>query len=120
VPATPRRSTATPVRELGGSAFLAAISLKRLRQQASLSRSALEDVNEADGGIRALDAGLDQRDLLGIAEPELVEPLGLGSADVARSRSVRRIGILVMPDQGLPVFVSRALHGFADLLSLDR
>jgi len=41
-------------------------------------------VNDADGGVRALDAGFDQREPLGIAEPELVEPLGLGPADIAR------------------------------------
>jgi hypothetical protein len=32
----------------------------------------LEDVNDADGGIGALDAGLDQREIPGVAEPELV------------------------------------------------
>ena len=106
-------------RELGRSTFLAAVSLKRLRQQASPLRPVLEDVNEADGGIGALDAGLDQRELLGITEPELVEPLSLGPADIARRRSARRIGILVMPDEGLPVFVSRPLHGFADLRPVD-
>ena len=42
----------------------------------------LEDVNDADGGIGALDAGLDQLEVPGVTEPELVEPLGLGPADI--------------------------------------
>ena len=46
-----------------------------------------------------------------VSEPELVEPLGLGRADVARGGPALRIGVLVMPDQGLPVLVARALHG---------
>jgi hypothetical protein len=41
-------------------------------------------VNDVDGGIGALDAGLDQREILGVAEPELVKPFGLGPADIAR------------------------------------
>src|SRR3954453_4469364 len=72
-------------------------------------------MDQADGGIRALDAGLDQLEILGVAEPELVEPLGLGPADVARGGPARRIRILVMTDQGLPVLVSRLLHGGSDL-----
>src|SRR3954453_12666317 len=72
-------------------------------------------MDQADGGIRALDAGLDQREVLGVAEPELVEPIGLGPADVARGGPARRIRILVMTDEGLPVFVSRLLHGGSDL-----
>src|SRR6266487_2703443 len=86
------------------SPVVAAVSLERLRQQASLVRSVLEEVNETDGGIGALDAGLDQRELLGIAELELIEPLGLGTADIARRGPARRIRILMMPNQGLPVF----------------
>ena len=78
-------------------------------------RPVLEHVNQADGGVRALDARLDQRELLGIAEPELVEPVGLGPADIARGGAARRIGLFVMPDQRLPVFVSGPLHGFPDL-----
>ena len=64
--------------------FFAAVPLEGLRQQASLVRPVLEHVNDADCGIRALDAGLDQCEVLGVAEPELVEPLGLGTADIAR------------------------------------
>src|SRR5829696_7597157 len=96
---------------LGPPAFVAAVPLERLRQQASPSRAVLEDVDEADGGVGALDARLDQ--------PELLGPLGLGPADVARRRSALRIGILVMPDQGLPMLVPRPLHGFADLAPGD-
>src|SRR5688572_8310145 len=73
-------------------------------------------MNDADGGIGALDAGLEQREVRGVAEPELVKPIGLGPADIARGGGARRIGILVMSNQRLPVFVSRPLHGFADLL----
>src|SRR5688572_194979 len=74
-------------------------------------------MDDPDGGIGALDAGLEQRELLGRAEPELVEPLGFGPADVARGRAAGRIGILMMPDQGLPVLVSGPLHGGADVRS---
>src|SRR5215216_2920947 len=90
------------------------VALERLGQQASTPRPVLEDVDDAHGGVRAFDAGLDQGELFGVAEPELVEPLGLGPADIARGGPARRIGILVMPDQGLPVLVSGPLHGFSD------
>src|SRR5205085_2151578 len=103
-----------PGRGLGLFAF-AAVSLERLRQQAGLLGPVLEDVNETDRRIGALDAGLDQPELLGIAKPELVEPLGLGPADIARGGPTRGIGLLMMPNQSLPVFVSRLLHGFPDL-----
>src|SRR5918997_4790636 len=97
------------------SGSLVSVSLEWLCQEMSLLRPVLEDVHDADGRVGALDAGLDQRELLGIAEPELIEPVGLRPADIPRGRPARRIGILVMPDQGLPVFVSGPLHGFADL-----
>jgi hypothetical protein len=106
--------------EVGGAPFhfsvFASVPLERLRQQASLVRPVLEEVKDADGGIGALDAGLDQREVPGVAEPELVKPLGLGPADIARGGAARRIGILMMSNQRLPVFVSRPLHGFPDLL----
>ena len=35
-------------------------------------------MNDADGGIGALDAALDQTEVPGVAEPELVKTLGLG------------------------------------------
>src|SRR3954453_1747801 len=95
--------------------FIVSVAFERLGQQASVVRSELEYVHDAEGGIRALDAGLDQLETLGVAEPELVEALGLGPADIARSGPAGRIGILVMPDQGLPVFVSCPLHGGSDL-----
>jgi hypothetical protein len=79
-------------------------------------RSVLEDVNDADGGIGALDAGLDQREVLGVAEPELVEPLGLASADITRGGAALRLGILMVLDERLPVLVAGALHGLPDLL----
>ena len=79
-------------------------------------RPVLKEVNDADGGIGALDARLDQREVLGVAEPKLVEPLGLGPAYIARRGAARRIGIFMMSNQRLPVFVSRPLHGFPDLL----
>ena len=41
-------------------------------------RSVLEDVHDADGGVAALDACLDERELLGSGEVEPAEPLGLG------------------------------------------
>jgi hypothetical protein len=96
-------------------AAFASVSLERLRQQASLVRSVLEEVNDADGGIGALDAGLDQRELLGVAEPELVQALGLGPADITGGGPALGIGILVVPDEGLPVLVSRTLDSFPDL-----
>src|SRR5918999_1711527 len=96
--------------------LFAPVPLERLHQQASLARPVLEEVNDADGGIGALDAGLDQREIPGVAESELIEPLGLGPADIARGGAARRIGILMMSNQRLPVFVSRQLDGFPDLL----
>jgi hypothetical protein len=101
---------------LRSSRFFGSVPLERLSQQASLVRPVLEEVNDADRGIGALDAGLDQRKIPGVAEPELVKPVGLAPADIARGGAARRIGILVMSNQRLPVFVSRPLHGFADLL----
>src|SRR5919201_2442082 len=79
-------------------------------------RPVLKDVNDADGGVGALDARLDQREVLGVTEPKLVEPLGLGPADIARGGATRRIGILMMSNQRLPVLVSRPLHGFPNML----
>jgi hypothetical protein len=65
--------------------LFASVPLERLRQQASLVRPVLEEVNDADGGIGALHAGLDQPEVPGVAEPELVKPLGLGPAGYASS-----------------------------------
>ena len=84
------------------------------RSRVALERLGLEDVHDAHGGVRALDAGLDQRE---VVERHLVEPLGLGAADVARRGPALRIGVLVVLDEGLPVLVSRRLDGFADLRS---
>ena len=85
-----------------------------------LAGSVGEDVYEAEGGIGALHAGLDQREVLGVAEPEFVEPLGLGPADITRGGAARRIGILVVLDERLPVLVARLLDGLADLRSGER
>ena len=63
-------------------------------------------MNDANGGIGALDARLDKREVRGVTEPKVVEPLGLGPADIARSGAARRIGILMVPNQRLPVFVA--------------
>jgi hypothetical protein len=79
-------------------------------------RPVLEEVNDADVGIGALHAGLDEREVPGVAEPELVKPLGLGPADIARGGAARRIGLLMVSNQRPPVLVSRPLHGFSDLL----
>ena len=111
------RAAANAVRELSlALRFFAAVPLERLGQQPSLVRPVLEDVNDADGGIGALDAGLDEREFPGVAEVELVKPLGLSPADITGGRSARRIGILVVSNQRLPMFVARPLHGFPDLL----
>ena len=72
-------------------------------------------MDDANGGLVALDAGLDQLQVAGVTEPELVEPLRLGPADITRRRAALRIGVLVMPDQRLPVLVARALGGFPEL-----
>ena len=75
-----------------------------------------EVVNDVIGEVVLGESGFKAEQLAEhIAEPELVEPLGLGPADVTRSRAALRIGVLVMLDQRLPVLVSRALHGVADL-----
>ena len=68
----------------------------------------------------ALDAGLDERELLRRGEVELGEPLGLGPADVAGGWAALRIRLLVMPDQGLPVLVARRLHGCTDVRPRER
>jgi hypothetical protein len=52
-----------------GSLFtlFTSVSLEGLRQQASVVRPVLEEVNDADGGIGELDPGLDQRKVPGVA-----------------------------------------------------
>jgi len=45
--------------------LFASVPLVRLGQQASLLRPVLEHVNVADGGVGALDAGLDQGEVPG-------------------------------------------------------
>src|SRR5215211_4452719 len=101
--------------KIGDSRLFASVPLERLRHQTGLLRPVLEEVNDANCGIGAFDASLDQREVPGIAEPELVEPLGLSQADIARGGAARRIGILMMSNECLPVCVSRPLHGFPDL-----
>jgi hypothetical protein len=54
------------------SRCFASVALERLRHQASVVRPVLKDVNDAHGGIGAFDAGLDQREVARVAEPELV------------------------------------------------
>ena len=71
--------------------------LHRFRQQASLlgARTRRRERCEMVGSARS-DAGLDQLEVLGVTEAELVEALGLGSADVTRRRAALRVGILVV------------------------
>src|SRR5262245_20814456 len=49
----------------------------------SLERLGLEDVHEPDLPVGALDAGLDQPEAVQVAQPEPVQALGLGPADIA-------------------------------------
>jgi hypothetical protein len=51
-----------------------------------------------------------------VRSTKLVEALGLGPAHIARRGTAGRIGVLVMPNQRLPVFVSRPLHGLPELV----
>ena len=80
----------------------------------------LEQVGDADGTLETLDAGLEQLQVGVIAEAELVEPLRLGSADVAGSRAAFRVRVFVVADQRLPVLVAGALDRLAHLLARQR
>src|ERR1041385_3119552 len=65
----------------------------------------------------ALPPVFDELELLRIAEPQLVQPLGLSLAHVP-GRGLRvGVSILVVMPQGVPVLVAGALHGVADVVA---
>jgi hypothetical protein len=77
-------------------------------------------VHQADGGVEALNAALDQLQVRIVTEAHRVESLGLGSADIARGGSAGWVGILVEADQRVPVLVAGALHCLANLFPRQR
>ena len=93
------------------------VVLEWLGRLACFGGPVLEDVHQADGGVEGLYAGFDERQVGISPEAELIESLGLGSADVAGGGTAGGIGVFVKADQGLPVLVTRALDRFADLLA---
>ena len=89
-------------------------------QEGGAGGTDLERVGDMNRVAGPLDPGLTQLESRNVGEAELIEPLGLGPADVARGRAARRIGILVVSDQRLPVLVPGALDRLADLLAGER
>src|SRR4051794_24562511 len=85
-----------------------------------LSGAELEQVGHANRPLETLDPRLEQPQIRRIAEAELVEPLGLGAADVTRGRAAFRVRVFVMANERLPMRVAGALDRFAHLLSRQR
>jgi hypothetical protein len=96
------------------------VVLEGLGLLACLCRFVFEDVDETNCGLEALDAGLDEGEVGIVPEAKLIEPLGLGTADVAGGGTAGGVGVFVKADQGLPVLVAGALDRLADLLPRER
>src|SRR5207245_6517767 len=62
----------------------------------------------------------EQLAVLRVPQPQLSQPLGLSLTHIA-GRGLRvRVGVLVVPTEGLPMLVAGALYGFPDVVSGER
>ena len=64
-------------------------------------------MGDADCGVDPLDPALHQLDVGVVAQAEVVQPLSLGPGDVTWRGTALRVGVCVVPDEGLPVRVTR-------------
>jgi hypothetical protein len=69
----------------------------------------LENVSDTEGGGEPFDPGLDQPQVGRGSKTGGIQSLGFSAGDVTRGRATLGIRILVVPDQRLPVGVTRPL-----------
>src|SRR4051812_4043076 len=85
------------------------VASKRLGQESCPCWAMLEDMGDTNSGWEPLDPGFLQLQVGCIAEPDGIEPLSLSLGHITGSRAAFRIRVLVVPDQRLPVRVTRPL-----------
>src|SRR5256886_5405819 len=83
-----------------------AVALERLRQEPEVERPVAEHVGQTHLVAHALDPRLHELELLGAAQAQRVEALGLALAHVAGRRLGVGIGVFVMGAQRVPVLRS--------------
>src|SRR5215207_1909325 len=89
---------------------------ERLGLEPSAFIAILENVGDAHCGADTLDPALHQLELGVVAQSEGVQPLSLGARDVTRRGPALRVGVRVVPDEGLPVRVTRPFDRVSNLL----
>jgi hypothetical protein len=80
---------------------------ERLGLEPSALGTMLENVGDADCGGDLLDPTLHQLQVGVVAQAEGVQPLSLGPGDVTGRGRALRVSVCVVPDERLPVCVTR-------------
>jgi hypothetical protein len=91
------------------------VASERLGLEPGAFVAILENMGDADGGGDLLYPALDQLDVGVVAQAEGVQALSLGPADVTGRGIALRISVRVVPDEGLPVRVTRPFDRVSNL-----
>src|SRR5436853_6734318 len=76
-------------------------------------------MGDADRGRDLLDPALHQLETGVVAEAERIQPLSLGPGDVTRRGIALRVSVCVVPDECLPVRLTRPFDRVSNLLPVE-
>jgi hypothetical protein len=91
------------------------VASERLGLEPSAFVAVLENVGDADCGRDSLDPALHQREVGIVAQAEGIQPLSLGPGDVTGRGRALGVSVCVVPDEGLPVSVTRPFDRVSNL-----
>jgi hypothetical protein len=76
----------------------------------------LEKMGYPNCGTDTLDPALHEFEVGVVAEAEFVQSLGLGPTDITGGGIALRVNVCVVPDEGLPVLITRPFDRLSNVL----
>ena len=91
------------------------VASERLGLEPSAFGAIVEDMGDPDCGCDPLDPALHQLEVRVVAQAEVVQPRSLGPGNVTGRGIALRVRVCVVPDEGLPVLVTRPFDRLSNL-----